>query len=86
MQVRHSCITNTGQKSWIWAQKSLPSLSLLQKLQVVANEEDGEIASVTVLNVDTVTQVKNKILDHLNRGRPYSSRPVASDMDLGKWG
>ncbi|XP_071816898.1 plexin-A4-like isoform X2 [Apostichopus japonicus] len=51
-------------------------------LQVVANEEDGEIASVTVLNVDTITQVKNKILDHLNRGRPYSARPIASDMDL----
>lgn len=50
----------------------------------MANEEDGEIASVSVLDVDTITQVKNKILDHLHRGRPYSSRPLASDMDLGK--
>lgn len=36
------------------------------------------------LNCDTVTQVKEKLLDAVYKGTPYSQRPKASDMDLGK--
>lgn len=36
-----------------------------------------------VLNCDTITQVKEKILDAVYKNMPYSQRPRAVDMDLG---
>lgn len=36
------------------------------------------------LNCDTVTQVKEKLLDAVYKGVPYSQRPKAGDMDLGE--
>lgn len=36
------------------------------------------------LNCDTVTQVKEKLLDTVYKGVPYSQRPKAGDMDLGE--
>lgn len=47
------------------------------------NENSPEIP-VKVLNCDTVTQVKEKILDAVYKNMPYSLRPRASDMDLGE--
>ncbi|XP_067833678.1 plexin A3-like, partial [Heptranchias perlo] len=37
---------------------------------------------VKVLNCDTITQVKDKLLDAVYKGMPYSQRPKAEDMDL----
>ncbi|XP_015207910.2 plexin-A4 [Lepisosteus oculatus] len=45
------------------------------------NEKSPEIP-VKVLNCDTITQVKEKILDAIYKNVPYSHRPKASDMDL----
>lgn len=36
------------------------------------------------LNCDTVTQVKEKILDAIFKNVPCSHRPKAADMDLGE--
>ena len=36
-----------------------------------------------VLNCDSLTQVKEKILDAIYKNMPYSQRPRAGDMDLG---
>lgn len=47
------------------------------------NENSPEI-SVKVLNCDTITQVKEKILDAVYKNVPYSQRPRAVDMDLGR--
>lgn len=47
------------------------------------NENAPEIP-VKVLNCDTITQVKEKLLDAVYKGVPYSPRPKAGDMDLGK--
>ena len=47
------------------------------------NENSPEIP-VKVLNCDTITQVKEKILDAVYKNMPYSQRPRAADMDLGK--
>lgn len=44
----------------------------------------GTEVPVKVLNCDTVTQVKDKLLDAVYKGIPYSQRPQADDMDLGK--
>lgn len=59
----------------------------LQTLNCVnpENENAPEIP-VKVLNCDTITQVKEKLLDAVYKGVPYSQRPKAGDMDLGKRG
>uniref|UniRef100_A0A3Q3LTC8 Plexin-A1 n=1 Tax=Labrus bergylta TaxID=56723 RepID=A0A3Q3LTC8_9LABR len=48
------------------------------------NPENESAPEVTVkcLNCDTITQVKEKLLDAVYKGSPYSQRPKASDMDL----
>ncbi|KAK2851051.1 hypothetical protein Q5P01_007327 [Channa striata] len=48
------------------------------------NPENDNAPEVTVkcLNCDTITQVKEKLLDAVYKGSPYSQRPKASDMDL----
>ncbi len=49
------------------------------------NPENENAAEVTVkcLNCDTITQVKEKLLDAVFKGTPYSQRPKVGDMDLG---
>lgn len=37
---------------------------------------------VKVLDTDTITQVKDKILDQIYKGIPYSQRPAADSLDL----
>lgn len=37
-----------------------------------------------ILNCDTITQVKEKILDAIFKNVPCSHRPKAADMDLGE--
>lgn len=49
------------------------------------NENAPEVP-VKGLNCDTVTQVKEKLLDAVYKGVPYSQRPKAADMDLGESG
>ncbi|KAK1801071.1 hypothetical protein P4O66_022778 [Electrophorus voltai] len=44
--------------------------------------EAGTEVPVKVLNCDTVTQGKDKLLDAVYKGIPYSQRPQADDMDL----
>lgn len=46
------------------------------------NEKSPEV-QVKVLNCDTISQVKEKILDAIYKNVPYSHRQKASDMDLG---
>uniref|UniRef100_A0A8C1NGW5 Plexin A1 n=1 Tax=Cyprinus carpio TaxID=7962 RepID=A0A8C1NGW5_CYPCA len=48
------------------------------------NPENENAAEVTVkcLNCDTITQVKEKLLDAVFKGTPYSQRPKVGDMDL----
>uniref|UniRef100_A0A673LYT3 Plexin-A1 n=1 Tax=Sinocyclocheilus rhinocerous TaxID=307959 RepID=A0A673LYT3_9TELE len=48
------------------------------------NPENENAAEVTVkcLNCDTITQVKEKLLDAVFKGTPNSQRPKVGDMDL----
>ena len=41
--------------------------------------------SIKVLDIDTITQVKEKILNALYRHTPASERPLADQIELGKW-
>ena len=38
--------------------------------------------TVKVLSCDTITQVKEKILDAFFKGYPFSKRPAVDDLDL----
>ncbi|XP_063102683.1 plexin-A3 isoform X5 [Cavia porcellus] len=49
---------------------------------VCPESEGGSQVSVKVLNCDSVTQAKDKLLDAVYKGIPYSQRPKAEDMDL----
>ncbi|XP_022105359.1 plexin-B-like isoform X2 [Acanthaster planci] len=51
-------------------------------LTVIVNDADGETKEVKVLDLDTISQVKEKILDAIYRNQPYSSRPSAHQVDL----
>ena len=37
------------------------------------------------LDCDTITQVKEKILDQIYKGTPYCHRPDPDALDLGEW-
>lgn len=64
---------------------SLTVSSSLQTLSCICpDSENGTEIPVKVLNCDTITQVKDKLLDAVYKGIPYTQRPKAEDMDLGK--
>uniref|UniRef100_A0A452R7S4 Plexin A3 n=1 Tax=Ursus americanus TaxID=9643 RepID=A0A452R7S4_URSAM len=52
-------------------------------LHCVFPESEGSVqVPVKVLNCDSITQAKDKLLDAVYKGIPYSQRPKAEDMDL----
>ena len=56
---------------------------LLQTLHIVQDEVDDKI-QCRVLDCDTISQVKSKILDALYKNTPFSLRPSVHEVDLGK--
>uniref|UniRef100_A0A672N1C3 Plexin A1 n=1 Tax=Sinocyclocheilus grahami TaxID=75366 RepID=A0A672N1C3_SINGR len=60
--------------------KTLVSASTLHCVN--PENENGLEVTVKCLNCDTITQVKEKLLDAVYKGSPYSQRPKAGDMDL----
>lgn len=53
----------------------------LQTLLVEFKEKP--ITKCRVLDCDTITQAKEKMIDALCRNIPYTQRPRAADLDLG---
>ncbi|XP_075041080.1 LOW QUALITY PROTEIN: plexin-B3 [Mixophyes fleayi] len=49
---------------------------------IVKNGSDVQRVPVKVLDTDTITQVKGKILNHVYKGTPFSQRPPAHTLDL----
>ncbi|XP_071076389.1 plexin-A3 isoform X2 [Desmodus rotundus] len=49
---------------------------------VCPDSEGSAQVPVKVLNCDSITQAKDKLLDTVYKGIPYSQRPKAEDMDL----
>lgn len=49
---------------------------------LVKSGVDFQPNPVKVLDTDTITQVKDKILDQVYRGAPFSQRPAADSLDL----
>lgn len=68
--------------------RPLPTCLLSPRPQVLScvnpdNVNNPEVP-VKLLNCDTITQVKEKILDAIFKNVPCSHRPKAADMDLGE--
>lgn len=57
-------------------------LFFMQTLAIV--DPDMTVScEVKVLNCDTITQAKEKILDAIYRSTPFSARPDKDELDLG---
>ena len=55
---------------------------ITKQVQLQDQEENTHEISVKVLNCDTISQVKEKILDAFYKRYSYSKRPHADDLDL----
>ncbi|XP_072328918.1 plexin-B1 isoform X2 [Scyliorhinus torazame] len=51
-------------------------------LNVLVQGEDAQPSPVKVLDCDTITQVKEKIIDQIHKGVTYSLRPHVETLDL----
>ncbi|XP_071959828.1 plexin-B-like [Antedon mediterranea] len=51
-------------------------------LNAIQNSDSGEFQKVKVLSCDTISQVKEKILDTLYKNDPYTDRPKVQHLDL----
>uniref|UniRef100_H3CIC5 Plexin b2a, tandem duplicate 1 n=1 Tax=Tetraodon nigroviridis TaxID=99883 RepID=H3CIC5_TETNG len=51
-------------------------------LQVLVHGEGPDVTPVKVLNCDTITQVKEKVIDQVYRNMPYSQRPKVECVAL----
>lgn len=61
------------------------TLNALTQAGVAAGgAEDSQGISAKVLDCDTITQVKEKILDQIYKGTPYCHRPDPDTLDLGE--
>ncbi|XP_068104484.1 plexin-B3 isoform X2 [Hyperolius riggenbachi] len=49
---------------------------------IVKNGTEVQRVPVRVLDTDTITQVKGKILNHVYKGTPFSQRPPSHTLDL----
>lgn len=46
--------------------------------------EGPDVTPVKVLNCDTISQVKEKIIEQVYRNQPYSQRPKVDSVTLGE--
>lgn len=62
----------------------LRGVFVFQTLQVLVQGEGPDVTPVKVLNCDTISQVKEKILEQVYRNLPYSQRPKVDSVTLGE--
>lgn len=78
---------------WFYCIRKLVCLKIAVLIQLCISlyfqninvEYDGKKHKCRVLDCDTITQAKEKMLDSIFRYVPYSQRPLAQDLDLGKY-
>ena len=51
----------------------------------VTDPEGQQEHHVKVLDCDSITQVKEKVLDAIYKNTPFSHRPAKEELDLGEW-
>lgn len=57
----------------------------LQTVNVIVQDEGTESTPVKVLNCDTISQVKEKIIEQVYRNLPYSQWPKSDSVVLGMY-
>lgn len=57
---------------------------LLASIQDEETEKMSDPVEVSVVNVDTITQVKAKVLEAVYKDKPYSEYPNPDDLDLSE--
>lgn len=57
---------------------------ILQKLNVLFKDECDRVVELSFLNVDSITQVKTKILDYFSQGRFAQLQHTPEQFDLGR--
>lgn len=55
-----------------------------QTLQVLVHGEGPDVTPVKVLTCDTISQVKEKVIEQVYRNLPYSQRPKVDCVTLGE--
>lgn len=60
------------------------ALQTLNVLVTSGDTNESQTVPVKVLDCDTITQVKEKILEHAWKGTSYSQRPSTDSVHLGK--
>ena len=56
----------------------------VEVLSVMVEAGDGVRIPVKVLDCDTISQVKEKLLDAVYKATPVSKRPALTSIDLGQ--
>jgi plexin A len=56
----------------------------VEVLSVTVEADDGLRVPVKVLSCDTISQVKEKLLDAIYKATPVSHRPSLTTIDLGE--
>lgn len=64
----------------------LPFVCVCQTLQVLVHGEGPDVTPVKVLNCDTISQVKEKIIEQVYKNLSYSLKPKVDSVTLGEWG
>ena len=74
---------------WLPLRYSLSEHKLIRQkmdvevLTVTVEADDGLRIPVKVLDCDTISQVKEKMLDVIYKATPVSNRPALTSIDLG---
>ena len=58
----------------------------MQTVSVIVQDEGVDAVPVKVLNCDTISQAKEKMLDQLYKGVPLAQRPDPRTLDVGEGG
>ena len=56
----------------------------LQSVEGVVEPENGDDINIKLLDCDSITQAKEKVLDALYKNCPASKRPQLTEVDLSK--
>ena len=57
----------------------------VEVVNVTVESDDGLRTPVKLLDCDTVSQAKEKLLDAIYKATPISQRPALTSVDLGGW-
>ena len=60
------------------------SCLVLQSVEGLVEPENGEDVPIKLLDCDSITQAKEKVLDALYKNCPASKRPQLTEIDLSK--